>query len=114
MLVEAGGSPDVIKLATEQNHGLGIFIRSLVGLDRETAKQALSQFVVGGAATASQIEFIGLIVDELTANGVMDVSRLYQAPFTDVNSLGPEAVFPAAKVTEIVRVLDDIRERARA
>jgi type I restriction enzyme R subunit len=114
MLVEAGGSPDVIKLATEQNHGLGIFIRSLVGLDRETAKQALSQFVVGGAATASQIEFIGLIVDELTANGVMDVSRLYQAPFTDINSLGPEAVFPAAKVTEIVRVLDDIRERARA
>ena len=27
MLVEAGGSPEVIKLATEQNHGLGIFIR---------------------------------------------------------------------------------------
>jgi type I restriction enzyme R subunit len=37
MLLEAGGSPEVIKLAT-QNHGLGIFIRSLVGLDRETAK----------------------------------------------------------------------------
>ncbi len=89
MLVEAGGSPEVIKLVTEQNHGLGIFIRSMVGLDRETAKQALSQFVAGGAATSSQIELIGLIVDELTANGVMDVSRLYQAPFTDINSLGP-------------------------
>jgi type I restriction enzyme R subunit len=114
MLLEAGGSPEVIKLATEQNEGLGIFIRSLIGLDRETAKQALSQFVVGGVVTASQIEFIGLIVDELTANGVMDVSRLYQAPFTDVNSQGPEAIFPVAKVTEIMRVLDDIRERARA
>jgi len=58
MLVEAGGSAEVIKLATEQNHGLGIFIRSLVGLDRETAKQAFSQFVSGTTATASQLEFI--------------------------------------------------------
>ena len=37
MLVEAGGSPEVIEQAKEQSHGLGIFIRSLVGLDSETA-----------------------------------------------------------------------------
>ena len=114
MLVEAGGSPEVIKLATEQNHGLGIFIRSLVGLDRETAKQAFSQFVVGTTATASQLEFIDLIVQYLTENGTMDAARLYESPFTDISQQGPEAVFPVAKVTELVRVLDDIRERARA
>jgi type I restriction enzyme R subunit len=114
MLVEAGGTPEVIKLATEQNHGLGIFIRSLVGLDRETAKQAFSQFVVGTTATASQLEFIDLIVQYLTENGTMDAARLYESPFTDISQQGPEAVFPVAKVTELVRVLDDIRERARA
>jgi type I restriction enzyme, R subunit len=114
MLIEAGGSPEVIKLATEQNHGLGIFIRSLVGLDRETAKQAFSQFVVGTTANASQLEFIDLIVQHLTENGVMDAARLYESPFTDISQQGPEAVFPVAKVTELVRVLDEIRERARA
>ena len=114
MLVEAGGSPEVIKLATEQNHGLGIFIRSLVGLDRETAKQAFSQFVVGTTATASQLEFIDLIVQYLTENGTMDAARLYESPFTDISQQGPEAVFPVAKVTELVRVLDDIRQRAVA
>lgn len=114
MLVQAGGSPEVIKLATEQSHGLGIFIRSLVGLDRETAKQAFSQFVAGTTATASQLEFIDLIVQYLTENGVMDAARLYESPFTDISQQGPEAVFPAAKVTELVQVLDDIRERARA
>ena len=114
MLVEAGGSPEVIKLASEQNHGLGIFIRSLVGLDRETAKQAFSQFVVGTTATASQLEFIDMIVQYLTENGTMEAARLYESSFTDINQQGPEAVFPAAKVTELVRVLDDIRERARA
>lgn len=114
MLVEAGGSPEVIKLATEQNHGLGIFIRSLVGLDRETAKQAFSQFVSGTTATANQLEFIDLIVQYLTENGTMDAARLYESPFTDISQQGPEAVFPAARVTELVQVLDEIRERARA
>jgi type I restriction enzyme R subunit len=114
MLVQAGGSPEVIKLATDQSHGLGIFIRSLVGLDRETAKQAFSQFVVGTTATASQLEFIDLIVQYLTENGTMDAARLYESPFTDISQQGPEAVFPAAKVTELVQVLDGIRERARA
>ena len=114
MLVQAGGSPEVIKLATEQNHGLGIFIRSLVGLDRETAKQAFSQFVVGTTATASQLEFIDLIVQYLTENGTMDVARLYESPFTDISQQGPEAVFTLVKVTELMQVLDDIRQRARA
>lgn len=42
MLVEAGGTTEVIAQAAEKNHGLGIFIRSLIGLDRETATQAFS------------------------------------------------------------------------
>jgi len=114
MLVQAGGSAEVIKLATEQSHGLGIFIRSLVGLDRETAKQAFSEFVSGTTATASQLEFIGLIVDYLTENGVMDAARLYESPFTDISPQGPEAVFPAAKVNDMVNLLDSIRQRAVA
>ena len=82
--------------------------------NRETAKQAFSQFVVGTTATASQLEFIDLIVQYLTENGTMDAARLYESPFTDISQQGPEAVFPVSKVTELVRVLDDIRERARA
>ena len=115
MLVQAGGTVEVIQQATEQSHGLGIFIRSLVGLDRETAKQAFSQFVVGTTATSSQREFIALIVQYLTENGVMDAARLYESPFTDISQQqGPEALFPPRRVTEMVRVLDEIWERAVA
>ncbi len=114
MLVQAGGSAEVIQQAAEQSHGLGIFIRSLVGLDRETATQAFSQFVTDTTATASQIEFVNLIVQYLTENGVMEPARLYESPFTDINDRGPEAVFSAARVTEMVRVLEEIRQRAVA
>jgi len=114
MLEDAGGSHDIIQQATEESHGLGIFIRSLVGLDRETAKQAFSQFVVGSTVTASQLEFIDLIVQYLTENGVMDAARLYESPFTDISQHGPEALFLPIRVSEMVQVLDEIRRHAVA
>ena len=112
MLAHAGGSIEIIEQATEQSQGLGVFIRSLVGLDRETAKQAFSDFVVGTTATANQLEFIDLVVDYLTENGVMEPERLYESPFTDINPRGPEAVFSITRVNQIVDVLDEIRQRA--
>ncbi len=112
MLVEAGGSKALIDQAREKSHGLGLFIRSLVGLDREAAMEAFSTFLQGGTATADQIEFIDLIVQELTQNGVMEPERLFESPFTDVNARGPLGIFPPAKVTELVQVLQDIQARA--
>lgn len=112
MLLQAGGTTQLIQQAAEQSQGLGIFIRSLVGLDREAATQAFSQFVSGTTATASQLEFITLIVEYLTENGVMAPARLYESPFTDISQQGPEAVFSAGKVTAMVQVLDEIRRRA--
>ncbi len=114
MLIEAGGSPELISQARKQSHGLGIFIRSLVGLDREAATQVFSEFISGTTATPNQIEFINLVVQYLTENGVMAPDRLYESPFTDINPLGPEGVFPSAKVDQMVQVLMEIRQRAAA
>lgn len=114
MLIEAGGSTELINLAKEQSHGLGMFIRSLVGLDRETATQAFSEFISGTTVTPNQIEFINLVVQYLTENGVMEPDRLYESPFTDINPQGPEGVFSSAKVDQMVQVLVNIRQRAAA
>jgi len=112
MLIQAGGTQALI--AELKNSGLGIFIRSLVGLDREAAMQAFSELLQGGKATPEQIEFIELIVDELTQNGVVLPERLFESPFTDVNAQGPLAVFPPQQVASIVDVLKDIRSKAAA
>jgi transposase, IS5 family len=53
--------------------------------------QAFSEFLKGSTATPDQIEFIELVVQELTLNGVMEADRLFQSPFTDINSQGPGA-----------------------
>lgn len=92
MLIQAGGTQAL--LAELKSSGLGLFIRSLVGLDREAAMQAFSELLQGGKATPEQIEFIELIVDELTQNGVVLPERLFESPFTDVNAQSPLAVSP--------------------
>ena len=112
----SAGAPSVASRieALEKSQGLGLFIRSLVGLDREAAMQAFSEFLKGSTATPDQIEFIELVVQELTLNGVMEADRLFQSPFTDINSQGPLGIFPPARVSSLVEVLADIRRRAVA
>jgi len=39
---------------------------------------------------------------------------LFESPFTDVNAQGPLGVFSPARVTQLVGVLTQIRERAVA
>ena len=114
MLADAGGTPELIQKAAVDKFGLGIFIRSLVGMEREAVAQAFSEVIGGTQATPDQIEFIDLIVSELTTNGVMEAGRLYESPFLDISPQGPEGLFPAAKVDRMVQVLDEIRQRAAA
>ncbi len=65
-----------------ESPGLGLFVCSLVGLDREIAKQELARFLSGKTLNSNQIEFANMIVDYLTEHGVMDAILLYESPFT--------------------------------
>ena len=51
MLAAAGGTPELIQRAAENPFGLGIFIRSLVGMEREAVAQAFSEVIAGTQAT---------------------------------------------------------------
>ena len=67
LLGESGtGGPDDIHRAADEAQGLGLFVRSLVGMDRSAAKNALAGFIGGKTFTANQLEFINLVVDHLT------------------------------------------------
>jgi type I restriction enzyme R subunit len=116
MLFESDGMgtrEDFEKAYGEQNQ-LGLFIRTLIGLDREAAKQAFGQYLARKTLTANQIRFIDQIIDYLTQNGVMDPGLLYEAPFTDYSSIGLDGVFSDKDASGIVSILGSIREAAVA
>jgi type I restriction enzyme R subunit len=89
-------------------------VRSLVGLDREAAKNAMAGFLAGKTATANQIEFLNLIVNHLTEHGVMDPALLYESPFTDLTPQGPDGLFDSTQVDQLVAALERVTAMATA
>ena len=114
LLSEGIGTAADLGRARDEGETLGVFLRSLVGLDREAAKQAFGHFLVGSTATANQVEFINLIVDHLTHRGVVAPALLYESPFIDVAPQGPEGLFTSTQVDQLVAILNDIHHRAAA
>ncbi len=114
MLAESKlGDPDDLARAKEESNGLGLFVRSLVGMDREAAKGAFAGFLSGKTLGSSQIEFINLIINHLTEHGSMDAALLYESPFTDVTPQGPDGIFASEQVDQLVALLATVATSAR-
>lgn len=113
MLAQAGGDePDMVWARSQSPDGLGVFIRTLIGLDRAAAQEAFAQFLDNTRYNVQQVRFVSLIIDELTRHGVMEPARLYESPYTDLAPTGPDLVFPDNDITVIVDVLRDVKKRA--
>jgi type I restriction enzyme R subunit len=108
-----GTREEFIRAYGEQEQ-LGLFVRKLVGLDREAAKQAFGEYLERKTVSRNQILFVNQIIDYLTQNGVMDAGLLYEAPFTDYSSTGLDGVFSDNDASAIVSILGSIRETAVA
>ena len=96
-------------LARNEAPSLAHFVRSLVGMDRAAAQEAFSEFLSNRSLTTPQIRFIEMVIDQLTARGVMEPSALYEAPFSSVHAGGPEALFDGKD-----NVIEGIFERLKA
>lgn len=101
----------------EEEYGqkpLGEFIREIVGLDMNAAKEAFSQFLEGANLNSNQIYFVNQIVEYIVHNGIMkDLSVLQEPPFTDKGSVAE--VFTDLNVwLNIRKIIDQINANAAA
>jgi type I restriction enzyme, R subunit len=115
MLVESGEfDRDKLDRAVAESGGsFGVFIRSLIGLDRAAVNEALSGFVRDTTMTGNQLEFLDLVVTYLTQHGVLLPSQLFESPFNELAPRGPDVIFPE-RFGELVVVLEDVQAGASA
>ena len=84
-------------LARSEEPSLAHFVRNMVGMDRAAAQRAFSGFLSDQSLTPPQIRFVEMVIDQLTARGVMEASALYEPPFSNLHAGGPEALFGGKK-----------------
>lgn len=93
---------------------LGEFVREIVGLDMNAAKEAFSDYLEDANLDSRQIYFVNQIVEYIVHNGMMkDFSVLQESPFTDQGSVVD--IFTDITVwTGIRRVIEEINANALA
>ena len=93
---------------------LGEFVREIVGLDMNAAKEAFAEFLDETYLDSNQIYFVNQIVEYIVHNGLMkDLSVLQDAPFTDNGSI-VEVFTDLTLWIGIKRVIDRINANALA
>lgn len=90
---------------------LGRFVRSILGLDINAAKQAFGEILNNQTLSAKQIRFINTLINYLSVNGVIDPGKLFDSPFTDLDSEGI-AVFDEPTSVRIIQLIKKINENA--
>lgn len=93
---------------------LGEFVREIVGLDMNAAKEAFAEYLNGSRMDSRQIYFVNQIVEYIVHNGLLkDFSVLQQSPFTDKGSV--VEIFTDMDVwTGIRKVIEQINANAMA
>ena len=96
------------------NKPLGEFVREIVGLDMNAAKEAFSEYLTNTNLDSRQIYFVNQIVEYIVHNGMMkDLSVLQESPFTDQGSVAE--IFTDLTVWMGIRkIIDTINANAAA
>ncbi|MEB3310736.1 MAG: DEAD/DEAH box helicase family protein [Snowella sp.] len=97
-----------------KNLNLKVFIRQLVGLDRNAAKEAFNKYLTGNNFTANQIRFVEEIIDYLTQRGIMNPGLLYEPPFTNIHDEGLDGLFSTDDADQIWNLVRSFNETVGA
>ncbi|MCS6123378.1 DEAD/DEAH box helicase family protein [Shewanella baltica] len=114
LLLDASGMSDVDTYRHQilQEKPLGAFIRQLVGLDLNAAKEAFSSFLDDGIYNAEQINFVNQVIDHLVHNGVLDMAQIFEPPFTDYHGESAYGFFDEGKVVELFGMIRKVNANA--
>ena len=93
---------------------LGFLVRSVVGLNRNAAKQAFAEFLEKAPLHPDQISFLNEIIEYLVQNGVMEPKEMFDAPFTRYHDQGVIGVMGEEYAKNVIMLVTQINKNADA
>ncbi|KPM00808.1 DEAD/DEAH box helicase family protein [Vibrio splendidus] len=114
LLLNASGMSDVEAYREKilQEKPLGTFIRELIGLDNNAAREAFSTFLDEASYNSEQIDFVDQVIEYLVDNGVLEMSKLFEPPFTDNHGESAYGFFDEGTVVELFGVIRKVNANA--
>lgn len=92
------------------NMPVGKLVRKLVGLDRQAANEAFSEFLNNENLNINQIRFVKLIVDYVVANGFIEDNRVLQEdPFRTLGSITTLFKDNMDDARKIIKIINNIK-----
>jgi len=97
-----------------KSKSLKLAIRQVIGLDSERVDEHFKAFVQKfPTLNANQIRFLDLLKSYLSRYGIIELEKLWEAPFTNIDSAGIDGVFTdEEQVDALLEILKDFNEPA--
>lgn len=86
---------------------LDLAIRSIIGLDAEAVHQRFTAFVQKHNPNSAQIRFLDLLQNHIAKYGSIEITRLYEAPFTSLHTDSIDGLFPEEdQVDSLIQIIE--------
>ncbi|WP_035700085.1 DEAD/DEAH box helicase family protein [Glycomyces tenuis] len=115
IFIELGmATAEDLSWAAEQHSGLGLYLRTIVGMDPDSVRKTLDDFCRNRDLTRPQHAFLEQLVDYIAVNGLLEKpGMMYDPPFTNIHPDGPAGLFEPAEVRQIAEVIKSIKRNAQ-
>lgn len=94
---------------------LDFLLRSIVGMESSAVEKRFLEFVKDHPnLNAKQLRFMNLLQNHITNFGTIEVARLYEAPFINIDNDGPNGIFPKEQdVEKLISIIDSFKPSQR-
>ncbi len=82
-------------------------IRGIVGLDADQVGRRFSEFIKTHTLNSTQLRFLDLLKTFIARHGKIEVSDLYEDPFTSLNPDGIDGVFDDSLADELIILIQE-------
>lgn len=107
---------DLLTYFPNKAHRLDLAIRQIIGLDAEAVNRHFTRFLQKYPGLSShQMRFLALIQRHIVNYGRLEISKLYEEPFTQLHIEGVDGVFTRdEQIDDLLDLIDTINEIAPA